>query len=146
MKRTILMSLLLSLNALPALAADQGLGEGIFGQALPMVAQLSPEERRALRDRWEQAAPDERAVMRREFKERLRQVPPEQREIRRNEFIQHWQNLPPQERERLRAQREERRGPPADLAPPDGGMRGFGFGRGYERRFENTDPDQGGRR
>jgi len=142
MKRTLLMSLLLSLNALPVHAAEPWLTETVFGQALPMVAQLSPEERRSLRERWEQAAPDERATLRREFRERLRQVPPEGREILRQELMHRWQGPVPENRDRVRSQ--DHRGQPAEATPRDNGWRGFG--RGFERRFENGDPDQAGRR
>jgi hypothetical protein len=70
-----LLALSIALMALPADAQDFG---GVFGQPLPLVAQMSQEERRALRERWEQASPEERVHLRRMFQERLRRMPPEQ--------------------------------------------------------------------
>jgi hypothetical protein len=67
-----LLPLLLALLALPAGARDFG---GLFGQPLPHVAQMSQEERRALRERWEQASPEERADLRRMFQDRMRRMP-----------------------------------------------------------------------
>ena len=72
MTRKVLMTILLSLSALPALASDFGT---VFGQPLPFVAQMSQEERRMLRERWEQASPEERARLRHMFKEKMRQLP-----------------------------------------------------------------------
>ncbi len=71
----LLTSLPLILGAAPVLAQDGALG--LFGPALAQVAQYTAEERRVLRERWEQAGPEERLQMRREFKERLRHMPPE---------------------------------------------------------------------
>jgi len=51
--------------------------------AYAKIAQFSPEERRAMRERWEQASPEERLRLRREFQERaehLRPMPPLERE------------------------------------------------------------------
>jgi hypothetical protein len=109
MTNKTLMTLLLALATLPASAQDFG---SVFGQALPLVAQMSQEERRTLRERWEYASPEERAQMRRIFQERLRQMPPERFDPRPNE---------------LREQMNER-------------WLGNGFGTGYEhRRYEEGD-------
>lgn len=116
MKNKTLMTLLLALATLPAAAQDFG---SVFGQALPFVAQMSQEERRALRERWEYASPEERVQMRRMFQERLRQMPPERFDPRPTE---------------LREQMNER-------------WQDNGFGTGYEhRRYEESDvsgPDRG---
>jgi hypothetical protein len=74
MTRKVLITLLLSLAALPAVAGDWA---PIFGQPLPLVAQMSQEDRRALRERWEHASPEERAQLRRFFQERMRRMPGE---------------------------------------------------------------------
>lgn len=60
---------------LPALLAGPAAADdhfAVFSPALGMVAQLSPEERRAMRERWEQAGPEERLRMRRDYQERQR--------------------------------------------------------------------------
>lgn len=89
------------------------------------LAQLSPEERRALREQWGSLSPEERAALRRRFQERWQDIPPEQRETRRREVMDHWRNLPPQERETRRRELPDR----------------DGYGRGYEQRgFEDEAP------
>ncbi len=67
----LLLVLLLVQPGAPALAED-----GMFAPIPGRIAQASPEERRAIRERWEQAGPEERLRMRREFQERMR--PPRQ--------------------------------------------------------------------
>jgi hypothetical protein len=67
----LLLVLLLALPGTSARAED-----GMFASAWGRLAQASPEERRAMRERWEQASPEERLRMRREFQERMR--PPRQ--------------------------------------------------------------------
>lgn len=67
----LLLALLLALPGAPARAED-----GVFAPILGRIAQASPDERRAMRERWEQASPEERLRMRREFQERMR--PPRQ--------------------------------------------------------------------
>jgi hypothetical protein len=77
------MALFLVMAAAPAQAGDSAHVQ--FGSALAKIAQFSPEERRALRERWEQAGPEERLRLRREFQdrqERLRQMPPDSRRQR----------------------------------------------------------------
>lgn len=69
MKPKLLLPLLLALIGGPALANDS---YAVFGPSAGMVAQFSPEERRAMRERWEQAGPEERLRMRRDYQERLR--------------------------------------------------------------------------
>lgn len=63
-----LAALLLALVAAPAHAGDSDFG--LMGQALGKLAQSGNDERRAMRERWEQAGPEERLQMRREFQER----------------------------------------------------------------------------
>lgn len=118
MKRKTLMPLLFVLVALPAAAQDFG---SVFGQPLPLVAQMSQEERRALRERWEHAGPEERAQLRKAFQERLRMPSPEQFDPRRMDM---------------------RLGSPRDRAEMGNGfMPGNGFGMGYEqRRFDGRSP------
>jgi len=93
-----------------------------------MVAQMSPDERRAMRERWERMPPDERAVLRGQFQARLRTVPPEERELRRRELMERWRSLPPGERELRRREMQD----------------GHGYGRGFETRdLEEERPDWG---
>jgi hypothetical protein len=72
MKSKVLFALFLACAATPALASDWA---SVFGQPLPAVAQMSQEERRVLRERWERSSPEERARLRKDFQERLRRVP-----------------------------------------------------------------------
>lgn len=125
MKPKALMPLLLVLVALPAAAQDFG---SVFGQPLPLVAQMSQEERRALRERWEHASPEERSQLRKAFQERLRMTSPEQYDPRRMDM---------------------RRASPRDRAEAGNAyMPGNGFGMGYEQRhFDKRYPfedEQGG--
>lgn len=124
MKCKTLAPLLLALLALPAAAQDLG---SVFGQALPYVAQMSQEERRAMRERWEQASPEERARLRRSFQERLRTMPGEQFAPGAMEMGNRMGN---QMGNRLGETWQE-----------------FGFGTGYEQRHYEDDPygsDRGG--
>jgi hypothetical protein len=118
MKAKVLMTLLLSVLAMPVLAS--GAVESMFiGPAL-QVAQLAPDVRRMLRERWEQASPEERMEMRRQFQERLQQRPPEEREAsrqRQREPREPWTSRMPNPPD------------PADFA----GMAG-NFGTGFEQR------------
>ena len=77
---TLQAALLLTLLSLPAAAHEFG---GVFGQALPFVAQMSQEDQRTLRERWEQASPEERASLRRKFQDRMMRMVPEQADPRR---------------------------------------------------------------
>ncbi|MEW6678301.1 MAG: hypothetical protein AB1421_10310 [Pseudomonadota bacterium] len=72
MKLKVLFALFVACATNPALAGDWG---SVFGQPLPAVAQMSQEERRTLRERWERSSPEERARLRKDFQERLRRVP-----------------------------------------------------------------------
>lgn len=104
MKKTLLT--LLMAAALPAFAADYG--TGMFAESIERVAQLSPEERRALRQRWQEASPEERAQLRREFQDRQ-----QERSERRRERMERWQEQ-------------------------SGNGRDGNFGTGFERRrYEN---------
>lgn len=82
--------------------------------AFARLAQLSAEERQAMRERWEQASPEERLRLRREFQERSERLRP----------------LGPPERE-ARGRRD-----PADEA----GRFGMGFERRRGERLERPDP------
>ncbi len=121
MKPILLIPLLLALAGTPA-TADEGVFS-VFGPAIGKVAQFSPEERRAMRERWEQASPEERLQIRREFQDRVRQVPQDFR----RDAAEQWRNLSPSERERQRIQRQNnrQRGENADEGS---------FGTGFERR------------
>jgi hypothetical protein len=67
-KSNLLIAVLLALASAPALANDGFFG--MFGTTPKQAAQFSAEERRALRERWEEASPEQRLQMRREFQER----------------------------------------------------------------------------
>ena len=124
MKAKISLIVLFGLLALHA-RADEGLPfgrqGGMFGAAPARVAQLTPEERQALRERWLNMPPEQRALLRERFMRRLRSMSPEERQRLRQEWM--------------------RRGA---MMPPAGGMRGNmwredanqddGYGFGYERR------------
>jgi hypothetical protein len=120
----LLLALLLALATAPVLASEHASVQ--FGAALGKIAQFSPEERRALRERWEQAGPEERLRLRREFldrQERMRQPPFESR----GEMVEQWKNPTTTVRDRGRGERESR------------GQRGENtaegsFGTGFERR------------
>lgn len=68
MKAKILMTLLLSALAAPVVAGES-FESAFIGPAL-QVAQMGPEQRRQMRERWEQASPEERLEMRRQSQER----------------------------------------------------------------------------
>ncbi len=133
-----LSALLLALATVPAThaaLADQA-DSGMFGQPLAKLAQLSPDERRAMRERWEQASPEERIRMREFFQNRMRQLPGPAQEALRLPFPGMPMRDVPRERE------EQRRAGPS----PDSSF-GFGFER---RRSEDGQSDRsmppGGRR
>jgi hypothetical protein len=112
---TILSALLLMLATVPALA-DQA-DSVLFGQPFSKHAQLSPDERRALRERWEQASPEERIRMRQFFQDRMRQLPSPP--------------LPPEARDAMR------------MPFPGAAQRDSGFGFGFEkRRAEEAQPER----
>ena len=118
MKRNTLLILMLALTALPAAAQELGDGvfSGIFAQPLPHVAQLTQEERRALRERWERATPEERAALRRAFMERMQRMPP--------------QGFVPGGMDMRRGWRDMQNG----MGPAMDFWRDDGYGTGYERR------------
>ncbi len=123
MKAKVLMPLLLSVLAAPALASDAV--ESMFIGAAFQVAQMGPEVRRMMRERWEQASPEERMEMRRQFQERPQQRQQEQR----GQWAGRIPNPPG----------------PADFAGMGGNLGGnFGgaFGTGFEqRRPDPSAPD-----
>jgi hypothetical protein len=123
----ILSVLLMTLMTLPALAAS---AEGeMLRQPVMKLAQLSPDERRELRERWEQASPEERIRLRRFFLERMRQLPspPMPAEVREAMPIPFMARPP---RDSRRPPREDRRDDDTDAPAAS-----FGFG------FENRHPD-----
>lgn len=142
----LLTTLMLALAAVPALAQDGVFG--LFGGAVTQVAQYNAEERRAMRERWEQAGPEERLKMRREFKERVRQLPPEYA----REAMDPRRAPPPVERNRRdysddasfgfgferRRYEDERYDNPAPAYLPNPGN--------YIERHKNRDKNRDGRR
>ncbi len=125
--RNLLLALLLGLAALPAQARDDDYRSQ--GPMQAMLAQLTPEERQALRERWEQASPEERLKLRREFRERMLR----QRDGLGDRWSQEDRRGPPVRDDRERTGRDDR---------DDQGS----FGTGFERRrhengrFENLPP------
>jgi len=116
MKTKVLLPLLLSVLAAPALASD--VLESMFIGTAIQIAQMAPDVRRMMRERWEQASPEERLDMQRQFQERgtRRQPAQEQRDS--------WSNRIPN--------------PPN---PADFVNMGNGFGTGFERRGTNPEGD-----
>lgn len=112
--------LLLSTSALLSAAAWAGPTESLW------LAQLTPEERQRLRERWENASPEQRAAVRQELRERWNEAPPELREQQRQRMMEQLNRAPP---------REQWQEPPPNRLPRDG------FGAGFEqRRIENEGP------
>jgi hypothetical protein len=77
-----------------------------------------------MRERWEQASPEERLQMRREYKDRTRQPAPESR----RDAADQWNNPPVPERDRQRGQRYR-----------NGNAEEASFGFGFERRRHEDD-------
>lgn len=113
MKAKVFLPLLMSLLATPALASDAF--ESLFAGPGVQVAQMGPEARRMMRERWEQSSPEERMELRRQFQERLQQGPGFERE--------QWGSRPPR---------------PSDFP----GM-GGNFGTGFEQRGPVPGMDDG---
>lgn len=112
----------LGLMAGPALA-DRPHDDGESArQGQLWLAQMTPEQRERLRERWEHTSPEERAAIRRELRERIQDIPPEEREQIRHRLIERMQPAK-QEHERLRE---------ADLPRNS-------FGQGYENRHERME-------
>ena len=124
MKAKVLMTLLLSAVALPVLAGEAI--DGMFIGAAVKLAQLGPEERQMLRERWEQASPEQRMEMRRLFQERLQSVSPDEREAQRRQSEPRRGEAPQDQRNR------QREGWTGRLPNPAGDL--SGFGTGFERR------------
>lgn len=132
MLRTPLFALLLLTSTLPALA-DQA-DSSIFSQVQASIklAQLSPDERRDLRERWEQSNPEERIRLRRYIQDRVRQLPTPAQEAIRLPFP----DVAPRESGRDRGAYRNQ----GDEAQPDNPDSRFGFG--FERRhFEDGNPE-----
>lgn len=120
-----LVSLLLALAAAPV-RADEGV-VAFMGQAIGKLAQYSAEERRAMRERWEQASPQERLQMRREFQERVRQVPSDPRRDAAEPDTRRARGHPERAEEysfgfgfERRRQEEEQVMPPMNMPDPSG--------------------------
>jgi hypothetical protein len=135
MKSNVLMTLLLSIAATPVMA-DSVLDSMFIGPAF-QVTQISPDERRMMRERWEQASPEERTMMRRQFQERMQHPSPEER----------WSGAAPEQRRHMRDQAGQWMGrmatppSPSDIAGMAGNFVGS-FGTGFEQRRPNpTNPD-----
>ena len=109
--------LLLCLGPLLATGAWAEMREPVW------LAQLTPEQRRQLHERWEHASPEELAAVRRELRERWPDAPPELREQQRQRLIEQLNRRPPRE---LDDPREQWR----DARP----NREDGYGAGYEQR------------
>lgn len=132
---TLLSGLLLGALSVAAGAEDLPMRSPYWGDAPAMLAQLSSEERRALRERWERMSPEERAGMRQKMRDRLQSLPPEERERRRREMLEQSGEMADEEREIRRQDGQQRRDDRWGDAE-----RGFrqdereGFGWGFERR------------
>lgn len=112
-----LAALLLALVAAPACAEDSAFA--FINQAMGKLAQYSAEERRAMRERWEQSSPEERLQMRREYQERQERM-----------------RSSPTDPRREAAESEQRRGRGrgrSDRAEE------FSFGFGFERRRQEEE-------
>jgi hypothetical protein len=132
MRRHLLFALLLLLPTLPALAEQAD--SAIFSQARITIklVQLSSDERRDLRERWEQASPEERIRMRQFFQDRLRQLPAPAQEAIRIPF-------PTSDPRDVKRGRDGRRA--QDVYPPADSRFGFGFER---RHVEEEEPEAPG--
>ncbi len=108
---------------------------GIWSRPWSVLARMSSDERRAMRERWDTLLPDERDYLRQQFRDRVQSLPPEQREGQRREIMNLWRDRSGEEYGG-RWQGEDER-------PRDG------YGRGYERRedrYERSDRERGSRR
>lgn len=95
------------------------------------LAQLTPEERHRLHERWENATPEERAAVRRALRERWNDAPPELREQQRMRLLERLNRAPSRDRDGPRERWLESQ--PEHLERD-------GYGAGYEQRhFENEE-------
>lgn len=141
MRRNLLIALLLLLPTLPALA-DQA-DSAIFSQVRSTfkIVQLSAEERRELRERWEEASPEERVRMRDFFQDRLRQLPAPAQDAIRIPFP--GTSKRDGDRDRERDNRRGRDGGRYDYRDKDGKAQPDSrFGFGYERRQHEDDREE----
>ncbi len=127
MKQIALLGLLFvtGLAAGPVLADRQP--DASADQARLWLAQMSPEQRERLRERWEHTSPEERAAIRRELRERIRDIPPEEREQLRRRLLE---ATPPPSRAEPEPRAERWQTMPRESN---------GFGQGYERRQERLE-------
>jgi hypothetical protein len=133
MRRNLLIALLLMLPTLPALAEQAD--SAIFSQTRSAfkIVQLSADERRELRERWEEASPEERVRMRQFFQDRLRQLPTPAREAIR---------IPFPDTGKRDAERDNRRGRDGNRKPERYVEPDSRFGFGYEKRqYEEDRPE-----
>lgn len=135
MRRNLLFALLLLLPTLPALA-DQA-DSAIFSQARITIklVQRSPDERQDLRERWEQASPEERIRMRQFFQDRLRQLPAPAQDAIALPFPGTAQRDNRREREIYRGREESR-----DAYAPADSRFGFGFERRHPEEAQPESP------
>lgn len=123
MKARILMVLLLGALAQPT-RAEQAIG-GVYISSTIQIAQLGADDRRTLRERWEQASPEERMEMRRLFQESQPRDARETGDSRRQPRDGRGYGTYPEQRPR--EQRDFPRMPsPSDFT---------GFGTGFEHRL-----------
>lgn len=119
------------LTALVCLATGSALADDsrVFGdRPLGPVAELSPDERAWLRERWQRLPPEDRESLRRELREKWDELPPEERQQRRKEL----KNKLEERHDRRHSQDDDRREE--------------GYGRGYGSRPYEYDDRHGGRR
>ncbi len=99
-----------------------------------LLAQLTPEERHRLHERWENASPEQRAAVRKELRERWNEAPPEQREQQRLILMERLSRTPLRDRDNPRELWQE--------SQPNRLQRD-GFGAGFEQRhIENDGPER----
>jgi len=135
MRRNLLIALLLMLPTLPALAEQAD--SAIFSQAkfTFKIVQLSADERRELRERWEEASPEERVRMRDFFQDRLRQLPAPAQDAIRIPF-------PGTSKRDSDRERDNRRGRDSNRDKDGKAQADSRFGFGYEKRqYEDNQPE-----
>ena len=85
------------------------------------------EQRKEIREHWEQMSSEERVQIRIMMKERWKDMPPEQREERRKEMREHFKKMSPEERQQFKIDMNKRDGVfPQDDGYPGGKADGTG--------------------
>jgi hypothetical protein len=87
-----------------------GLARGEPGQIRAHIEGRTPEQRAAMRQRFDNMTPEQREQLRSERRQRLENMTPEQREQLRSERRQRLENMTPEQREQLRGERRQRPG------------------------------------